>query len=81
MEKHNCMEILSKVFLALDGELTTEEEKEFLEELRKCSCCLENYSIEKSFKEFLVTKIEQREVTPDLIVSIKEKIKVISMEG
>lgn len=80
MEKHDCIQILSKVFLALDGELTRKEEKAFLEELNKCSCCLENYSIEKSFKQFLANKIKHRSVQPALITAIREKIKLISME-
>ena len=48
---HQCEDMMSKVFLSLDGELSHEEEKKFLEELNQCSCCLGKYEIEKSFKD------------------------------
>ncbi len=80
MAQHDCVQVLSKVFLALDGELTTAEEKEFFEELQKCSCCLDHYKIEEAFKEFLCRRIQRREVNSTLIISIREKIKNIPIE-
>jgi len=77
---HDCTEVISKVFLSLDGELTKEEEKEFLEELKRCSWCLEQYHIEKAFKEFLCKKLEKKVVKASLVKEIKRKIKKISME-
>jgi hypothetical protein len=72
--------VLSKVFLSLDGALTPEEEKEFLEEINKCSCCLDAFNIEKAFKEFLCRKIARKEVKAQLVIDIKTKIKQISVE-
>jgi len=69
------MEVVSRVFLALDGELTTAEEKEFLDELNRCSWCLEHYNVEKSFKEFLCSRLARKAVSPSLIEEIKSKIK------
>jgi len=79
MEHHDCSKVISKVFLALDGELSDTEEREFLAELDKCSCCLESYSIEKAFKAFLISKIRRKEVAETCIDEIKEKIKKISV--
>lgn len=79
MSTHDCSKVISKVFLALDGELTTQEEQEFLEEINRCSGCLEHYSIEKAFKEFLINKIEKKPPKPQLAANIKEKIKTLSV--
>ena len=72
---HNCNKVLSKVYLALDGALTTEEEKAFLADLNKCSCCLDHYHIEKSFKDFLTDRLERKEMNPTLVGSIKDRIQ------
>ena len=80
MNKHDCSKVLSKVFLSLDGALSPSEEKEFLAELKECSCCLDSFHIEKAFKEFLINKVEKKQVKPDLISNIKMKIKEISVE-
>ena len=43
MEKnttHHCDQLISKVFLALDGEMSADEEKKFLDEINQCTCCL-----------------------------------------
>ena len=79
-KQHDCGEIISKVFLALDGELSADEEKEFQEEIEKCSKCLEQYSIEKAFKQFLAVKISRKHISPKLINEIKEKIKSIVVD-
>ncbi len=74
---HNCQKIMALVAQVLDGELTREEEKQFLDELNQCSCCLDKFSIEKSFKEFLKYKIEKRSVSSECIESIRKKIQVL----
>ena len=79
MGNHDCSRIVSMVFLALDGELSTEEEKAFLDELHRCSYCLEKFSIEKSFKDFLVQKIERKEAQSTTVLNIKQKIKSLSL--
>ena len=74
MHNHNCNEILSKVSLVLDGALTAEEEKEFLDQLNECSCCLDKFNIEKSFKTFLQHKVEKKNVSKECIDSLKQKL-------
>ena len=79
-KQHDCSEVISRVFLALDGELTHDEETEFMAELNRCSWCLEQFNIEKAFKEFLSNKLQRKEVQPGIIKEIKDKIKKISIE-
>lgn len=68
------------MFLALDGELSYEEEKEFMDELNRCSWCLEQYHIEKAFKEFLSTRLQRKEIRPEIVREIKNAIRQISIE-
>ena len=79
MSNHNCTKLVSKLFLALDGELSTDEEKEFLAELEECSYCLEQFNIEKAFKQFLHDKIAKKQVQPATIADIKSKIKELTL--
>ncbi len=73
-EDHSCEEVLNRVYLCLDGEMSPAEEKEFLKEIDNCSCCLEKYNIERSFKEFLSARIERKSVAPSLIEDIRSQI-------
>jgi len=74
MQNHDCFSVIIKVSLALDGELSEEEKKQFLSELECCVHCLEKFEIEKSFREFLVQSILSVKMQPNLIASIRGKI-------
>jgi hypothetical protein len=76
---HDCSKVLSKVFLALDGEMTEEEEKLFLKQIQECSCCLDHFEIEKEFKNFLQQKVEKKCVKAETVSAIKTKIKTQAM--
>ena len=71
---NDCEETLKKVMLALDGELTNEEEAVFLAHINTCSRCLEKYDIERSFKQFLSEKISRRKVSITLVEQIRIRI-------
>jgi anti-sigma factor (TIGR02949 family) len=73
--QHNCRQVFSKVNLALDFQLSIDEEQAFLDEVRKCPSCLEKYDIESSFKTFLKEKILRKSVSSNLIETIKNKIR------
>ncbi len=75
MATHDCKQVLNKVRLALDGELTDAEEKALADELNKCDCCLEHYEIEESFKKFICDKIKRKEVSVSLIQEIRNNIQ------
>ena len=74
-EKHNCNATLKKVMLALDNELSAEEEKKLLEEVNSCSYCLEKFHIEKTFKSYLCEKIKRRHVSPQIVEQIRIRIR------
>jgi len=70
--RHNCDATMQKVMLALDDELTPDEERNFLDELNRCSSCLEKFQIEKSFKDYLCTKVKRHSVS----VKAAEEIRI-----
>jgi mycothiol system anti-sigma-R factor len=72
--EHNCRETIKKVMLALDGELSAEEELRFMHDIKICSHCLEKYNIEKEFKLFLCSKVQKKNCTEDLKNKIRAQI-------
>ncbi len=74
-KKHSCDATLKKVMLALDDEMTEEEEKKFLDELNSCSYCLEKFNIEKSFKSYLCDKIKRHTVSSKVVEQIRIRIR------
>lgn len=67
--------ITQRVMLYLDGELSNKEERELLTEIQSSPDLLERFSMEKSFREFIRSKISRRTVSPALVESIKSKIR------
>ncbi|NNC94294.1 MAG: hypothetical protein HKN92_01950 [Chitinophagales bacterium] len=78
---HDCSKVLAKVILALDGEMSPTEEKNFLDEINHCPSCLQKYDIEKSFKSFLCHKVHKKHISSNTISNIKDKIKDFRTEG
>ncbi len=76
MSNQNQKDFLRKVSMYLDGALNKEEERNLLFEIKKSPELLEKYKMEKSFREFLRSKVNRRSVSPALIQNIKDKIRV-----
>lgn len=73
---HDQQEFYRLMNLYLDNELTNEDEQKLLQELRSNPNYMEFLSKERSFREFIKTKVQRRKVSPALVDSIKEKIRV-----
>jgi len=72
----NYQQLVQKVTMYLDNELTKEAEIELLKEIRKNPSFKELLNQEQSFRDFLRSKINRRKASPSLIQSIKDKIRV-----
>ncbi len=72
----NYQELVKKVNMYLDNELTKEAERDLLHEIQQNPVYLELLSKEKNFREFIRSKVQRRKVSPALINSIKEKIRI-----
>jgi mycothiol system anti-sigma-R factor len=61
--------------MVLDGEASPEQQEKFMTHIDTCSHCFECYEVDKSVKELVKYKIENREVPNNLIDTIKSKIQ------
>ena len=72
----NYQELVRKVTMYLDNELTKEAERELLKEIKENPAYYEVLSKEKSFRQFIKSRVHRRKVSPSLIQSIKDKIRI-----
>lgn len=78
MKTFNKQEFSKRLVMYLDGELTKSEERELLAQIQNSPEHLTRFDKEKSFREFIRSKVSRRSVSPALVQSIKSKIKTPS---
>ncbi len=71
-----CEDIIRKLEAMLDGDQDVTQDKEFMDKVNNCEYCLEQYEIEKSFKELVKSKLKGLVVSNTLIQSIKSKLSL-----
>lgn len=76
MRDQNYQELVRKVTMYLDNELSESAERDLLLEIKSNPAYLKVLSQEKSFRDFIKSKIHRRKPSPALIQSIKEKIRI-----
>ena len=76
MSNQHYQELIHKVTMYLDNELSETEERELLKDIQSNPTYLKVLSQEKSFREFIKSKLHRRKPSPALIKSIKEKINI-----
>ena len=74
--QNNYQALVTKVNMYLDNELSKDAERALLQEIKLNPVYLEVLSKEQSFREFIKSKVHRRKVSPALIQSIKDKIRV-----
>ena len=68
-------DLTRRVTLYLDGELSTEEERELLQEIQLNPQYVQLLSKEQNFREFIKSRLQRKAVSPTLVQSIKDKIR------
>jgi len=74
-QRYCCKDCLCRLNSVLDGEATKEEMIYLQEHIDQCSPCYNHYNIEKSVKEVIKHKLEQKPVPANLIESIRGNIQ------
>ncbi len=74
----NYRDLVQKVMLYLDNELSESAERELLKELRSNPAYMELLDQEQSFRELIKNKLQRRKPSPALVQSIKDKIKIVA---
>jgi len=71
-------DLVKKVTMYLDNALTKDAERALLREIKSNPNYMELLHKEKSFREFVKSRVQRRTVSPALVQSIKERIKITS---
>jgi len=74
----NYQDLVQKVMLYLDNELSESAERDLLKELRSNPAYMELLDQEQSFRELIKNKLQRRKPSPALVQSIKDKIKIVA---
>jgi len=70
-------ELTKKVRMLVDNELTKEDERALLNEIKDNPTVMDLLKREQSFKEYLKAKLVKKKVSPTLIQNIKDKIRIM----
>lgn len=76
MNNPTYRDLVEKVTMLLDNELSEKDQHELLRELQSNPTYFNVLSQEQSFREFIKSKIHRRKPSPALIQSIKDKIRI-----
>ncbi|NUO03671.1 MAG: hypothetical protein HUU01_23905, partial [Saprospiraceae bacterium] len=71
-------DLVQKVMMYLDNELSESAERDLLKELRSNPAYMELLDQEQSFRELIKNKLQRRKPSPALVQSIKDKIKIVA---
>lgn len=81
LPKEQCKALYQRVLRAIDGELTADEEQDVLKTIQQYPCCFNKMNLEKSYKEFICSKIERKQVPVALIANIKTKVQQMAAQA
>lgn len=70
-------ELSQKARMLVDNELTKEDERALLKEIKDNPTIMDFLKREQSFKNYLKSKLVKKKVSPTLIQSIKDKIRIM----
>jgi len=70
-------ELTKRVRMLVDNELTKEDERQLLDEIKDNPSVMDLLKREQSFKDYLKSKLVKKKVSPSLIQGIKDKIRIM----
>lgn len=73
--QNHCKLIIDNIFKLLDGEMTNDEEQMFFTHVNKCPKCLEDFQIERAFKDYICQRMHKKTIDPSLVETIRLQIK------
>ena len=74
MQFHSNAELFQCLSRYVDGQLTQDEERDFLRTVQSTPAYLRLLNQEQSFRDFIRLKIMRRKASPALIENIQQKI-------
>jgi len=70
-------ELTKRVRMLVDNELTKEDERQLLNEIKDNPSIMDILKREQTFKDYLKSKLVKKKVSPSLIQGIKDKIRIM----
>ena len=80
MRDRNYQDLVRKLNLYLDEQLSESAERDLLKEIKSNPAYVQVLSKEANFREFIKSKIHRRKPSPALIQSIKDKIRLETVD-
>lgn len=71
-------DLVKRINLLLDNELSKDDERLLLNEIQSNPSYRDLLQRERSFREFIKSRIHRKTVSPSLIQSIKDNLKVVA---
>ena len=75
-KRENYQSFRQKIDMYLDNALSHADEKDFVAQINDDPACSRLYASEKNFRDMIKNNIRRPNVSPNLIQTIKEKIRV-----
>lgn len=72
----DSVELRKRINLYFDHALNKEEEKSLLQEVQNDNRCSQMFNKEKNVREFIKTKAKRTSASPDLIQTIRDRIRI-----
>lgn len=76
LNPQNNQDLVKRINLLLDNELSKDAERALLNEIKTNPAYRDLLQKERSFREFIKSRIHRKTVSPSLIQSIKDNLKV-----
>lgn len=75
--RNHLNDFRQRVNLYFDNALSEEDQKELMSEVQHDPKCQREFTKEKSFRDFIRNNVKRSSVSPDLIQSIRDKIRIV----
>lgn len=73
----NARNLRSKINLYFDNALSHEEQDSLLNQVESDPRCSKMFKKEKTFRDYIKNNVKRSSVSPDLIQSIKDSIRIV----
>ena len=76
-EQANSIDLRHQINLFFDNALSPEDQKDLLQKVDCDHKCNKLFTKEKNFRDYIKNNVKRSSVSPDLIQSIKDRIRVL----
>ncbi len=75
--RENFQQIKQRIGLYFDNELNPQDQDDLLSLVQNDARCSKMFNKEKNFRDFIKNNVKRPSVSPDMIQSIRDRIKIV----